>query len=140
MAFTSIGSISASQIIATQQWPIGNKNIGPAQLPSRFSFGVFILDLSQVADLLANITVTLQVSLDGAAFEDVGGFGLDLPNSGCTIDQTDGVGLIDQFGVPFLSTSVNLRFPNGAAGNRMVRGQVSIAQAPAVIGATIGIW
>jgi hypothetical protein len=138
MAFANIGSITAQQIFATQSQPAGTKNLGPVNLPNKFSFGLLILDLSQVTDLLAVLTVNAEISLDGTNFLGVGGFILDLPNSGMTID-VGGAGLVDQFGVPFRTTVKLLKFPQAGLTTRAVRGTISLSQ-PAVVGMTIAIF
>lgn len=138
MAFTAVGSCIASALFPTQQWPAGSKSLGPATLPARFSGGAVIVDFSQVTDLLAKITLDVQYSPDGVTFNSIGGFALDLPNSGCTI-APGGVGLLDPNGIPFLSTARILPIPQGNLATRALQGSVSLTS-PETVGATLVLW
>jgi hypothetical protein len=137
MAFTSIGCISASQVFATQSWPAGTKQIGPVALPDKFSHGQLLVDLTQVTDLLATMTVNIQMSNDGVTFFDVFGFGLSLPNSGYTLGA--GGGVLDSSGNPIRIVAGGMKFPPSILTTRQVQGTI-VLDNPATIGMTVVIY
>lgn len=135
MAFTNIGCITATPLFATQLWQAGTKPLGPVVLPDKYRGGMILIDVSQLTNLLAVLTVNIQVTQDGQNYVEAGGFELSLPNSGYTLSP----GLVDQVGDPVRVTGMNLRFPESSLLTRQIKGTVSLS-APAVIGMTMVIW
>lgn len=136
MAFTSIGCASVSPVFATLPWPAGSKVLGPVVLPDRFRGGMLLVDLTQIADLLASISVVMELSMDGLTFSSVGGFGIDLPNSGYSVGLN---GLVDANGDPVRIAGFPVRFPQAGLITRQLRGTATLSQ-PAVVGMTLVIW
>lgn len=96
---------------------------------------MILIDVSQVTNLLAILTVNVQVTLDGQNYVEAGGFELSLPNSGYTLSP----GLTDAAGDPVRIAGMNLRFPESSLLTRQIKGTVSLS-APAIIGMTMVIW
>jgi hypothetical protein len=138
MAFTSIGCISASPVFATQLWSAGSKTLGPVTVPDKINWGALIIDLTQITDLLGGISVSVDFSSDGVVFNNIGGYGLDLPTSGCTL-APGGVGLLNSAGIPVRTAWSSIRFPNGDLITRAVKGTVALTQ-PMTVGMTLVIW
>lgn len=136
MAFTTIGCASVSPVFATQQWPAGQKLLGPVDLPNKFRGGELLLDVTQVTDLLASIDVLLEVSLDGVNYVPVGGFGLSLPQSGY---QIVGGELLEGNGEPVRIAGFPVKFPQAGLLTRKMRGSATLS-APAIVGMTLVIW
>lgn len=135
MAFTNVGCITATPLFATQLWPAVPKNLGPVALPDKYRGGMILIDVSQLTNLLAILTVNVQVTLDGQNFIDAGAFELSLPDSGYTLSP----GLTDSAGDPVRIAGMSLRFPESSLLTRQIKATVTLS-APAIIGMTMVIW
>lgn len=141
MAFTVVGSLAVEEILPTQSRQSGTLNVSAITLPVKYSWGVVILDMSQITDLLAVITVTTNVANDGVNIDFTKIFQIDLPalaSQGCTLGP-GGVGLVDQFGVFNKTTSQNWKFPSNALATRAVSHVITATQ-PTVVGLTRAAW
>lgn len=135
MAFTDIGCITATPLFATQLWQAGTKNLGPVALPDKYRGGMILIDVSQLTNLLAVLTVTVQITLDGQNYLDAGGFELSLPDSGYALSP----GLVDSVGDPVRVSGMSLRFPQSSLLTRQIKATASLSS-PAVVGMTMVIW
>ena len=137
MAFTNIGCISVSSVFATQLWQAGAKSIGPVVLPDKFSGGMLLVDLTQLADLTCNIVVAMELSLDnGVTWQSLGGWGVNVPTSGYHFNASV---LVDANNDPIRVTGNYLRLIEPINAVRQVRAVATLSK-PAVIGMSIVIW
>lgn len=134
MAFIPIGCVVGNEVLATQLWPTGVKNLGPIALPDKFRGGLVLVDVSQVVDLSAIFSFAMEMSFDGGAnFTPLFSVGLSLPDSGYSL--IGGV-LADGAGVPVRVYGSSFKFPQPGSVTRQIRGQLSLS-APAILGMTV---
>ena len=137
MAFTNVGCISAVVAFPTQAWGAGSKTVGPVALPDKYRYGILLIDLTQITDLLCDITIAVEQSMDGGVnWNSVGGWRLSLPISGYTIN---GGVLMDGNGDPVRITGQSLRFPASVSLTRQLRATATLSTS-ATVGCTMAIW
>jgi len=138
MTAVAIGSIQGSVLLPVLLRTAGSFAIGTTLLPSKANRCSVVVDFSQITDLLAIVSLDVQYAQDGLVFVPMGGFTLDIPNSGNTLG-VGGVGLVDPTGVPFSCTAREFLLGQGALATRTVQGTVTLS-APATVGVNIVFW
>ena len=137
MPFTAVGAVSAIVAFPTQVWNAGSKTVGPIPIAAKFRNGWLLVDLTQLTDLLCDIAVTIELSMDGGTnWTTIGGWGLNLPLSGLLL--VGGV-LQDPSGNPIRVTWSAVRLPVSVSAVRQLRATATLST-QATVGCTFVMW
>lgn len=142
MAFTTVGDITVQQIFAVQPRAAGSVTLGPVAVPSGFSRGKLIVNVTQITDLTAVLTVNPQIAFDGVSFTVIsGGFGVDFPALAAQgyVLGAGNVGLVAPNGDIARTASNEFPLLQPNLTTRQVQATFSLS-APATLGMTLAVW